>query len=638
MGVAFSHTFVIPSHNQGQFLPATIESLLNQDDTSSKILISEDYSTDNSLEIAKSYAARHPDRIKLTRPPEHKGMFPNWNWALSQTDTEWISVMGSDDQALPNFVTTVREGIARTPDVVVVGANWHFVDGNDNILFTEKVLSVPEIMRPPQTFYMQLFANRVHPAAHCFRRDAWEKVGGFHDDVKLYGDWAFWLRLTPLGDFVHMRRVIARYRINYRAGLQLARMNQSIQDELTIRLDLIPKIARQFPHVPQWRLNLASRRRFRHMLHRISIDLNGADPSDQVKLFEPWAHELGPSALRLLDRFARSEPIGLDWFDGGLVLPVREIYKLFQPSTPTQQRKAGDGTGENARLSIVVPVRPGDAGWAETIDSALSQLTLSDVVAVVPGGEGALKAEVEKHMAGRGAVVEAPANAEHLASAGVSAARGNWVCVVRPGTRLDGGFAASVGDLAVRTPGVAALIAGAGYASWPENFMRLANETLEEPPLFAFRKSVWETVGGYQPETRALHDRALLLKLAAHGACGGLPAGTPRPTAKIDEWDRLRDTEFMHRMMIPTLVSRRGGITRGELESAGRVALRRLVNACASLDQAGRARAADLLADWADNLLEPDAVDALRQGTTVSRRRPVTGANRRLRAFYRSLR
>ena len=125
---------------------------------------------------------------------------------------------------------------------------------------------------------------------------------------------------------------------------------------------------------------------------------------------------------------------------------------------------------------------------------------------------------------------------------------------------------------------------------------------------------------------------------AIHGACGGLPAGTPRPTAKIDEWDRLRDTEFMHRMMIPTLVSRRGGITRGELERAGRVALRRLVNACASLDQAGRARAADLLADWADNLLEPDAVDALRQGTTVSRRRPVTGANRRLRAFYRSLR
>lgn len=635
--MAFSHTFVIPSHNQGQFLPATIESLLNQDDPSSKILISEDYSTDNSLEIAQSYAARYPDRIKLTRPPEHKGMFPNWNWALSQTDTEWISVMGSDDQALPNFVTTVREGIARTPNVVVVGANWHFVDGNDNILFTEKVLSVPEIMRPPQTFYMQLFANRVHPAAHCFRRDAWVKVGGFHDDVKLYGDWAFWLRLTPLGDFVHMRRVIARYRINYRAGLQLARMNQSIQDELTIRLDLIPKIARQFPNVPQWRLNLASRRRFRHMLHRISVDLNGADPSDQVRLFEPWAHELGPSALRLLDRFARSEPVGLDWFDSNVVLPVREVYKFFQPSTPTQQRKAGDGTGESVRLSIVVPVQRGDGDWAATIDNALSQVAPGDVVAVVPGSDVALRAEVEKHLAGRGVVVDSSDNAAHPAAAGVAAAPGNWVVVMRPGARLEGGFAAAVGDLAVRTPGVAALIAGAGYATWPRNFMRLANETLEEPPLFAFRKSIWETVGGYQPEMRALHDRALLLKLAAHGACGGLPASAA-PVAKAGGWDRLRDTEFLHRMLIPTLVSRRGGISRGELERAGRVALRRLVNASASLDEAGRQRAADLLSDWAESLFESDAVDALRQGNTLSRRRPVTGARRRLRAFYHSLR
>ena len=93
--MAFSHTFVIPSHNQGQFLAATIESLLNQDDPCSEILISEDYSTDDSPEIAQSYAAKYPDRIRLTQPPVHEGMFPNWNWGISQTRTEWISIMGS---------------------------------------------------------------------------------------------------------------------------------------------------------------------------------------------------------------------------------------------------------------------------------------------------------------------------------------------------------------------------------------------------------------------------------------------------------------------------------------------------------------------------------------------------------------
>jgi len=30
-------------------------------------------------------------------------MFPNWNWAISQATTDWISVVASDDQALPSF-------------------------------------------------------------------------------------------------------------------------------------------------------------------------------------------------------------------------------------------------------------------------------------------------------------------------------------------------------------------------------------------------------------------------------------------------------------------------------------------------------------------------------------------------------
>ena len=55
----------------------------------------------------------------------------------------------------------------------MVGANWDFVDGDDNLLFSEMMLSLPEVMHPPQTFYKQLFANRVHSAAHTFRRSVW---------------------------------------------------------------------------------------------------------------------------------------------------------------------------------------------------------------------------------------------------------------------------------------------------------------------------------------------------------------------------------------------------------------------------------------------------------------------------------
>ena len=646
-GVAFSHCFIIPSHNQGQFIAATIESLLNQDDPCSEILISEDYSSDNSLEIAQFYVAKYPDRIRLTRPPVHQGMFPNWNWAISQARTEWISIMGSDDQALPNFVSTIREGIAKTSNVVVVGANWHFVDGNDNLLFTEKMLSLPEVMHPPQTFYKQLFANRVHPAAHAFRRDAWEKVGGIPAETKLYGDWALWLLMTPLGDFVHMRRVIARYRINYRPGLELVRMNQNLQDEITVRFDLIPRIARQFPRVAHWRLRLASRRRFRHMMNRIHLDLAGADPSEQVKIFEPWARELGPRALRLLDRFARSEPTGVGWFDSAVIQPLREIYKTFQPSSPPPPSA---GTGRNdegrndegrgaraapARLSVVVPIEEEDTRWAETLTSALAQTTPCDIVAVVRSD--ALAARI-RATAPRARVVVAGQGVEELASDGIEAASGDWIVVARPGAHLDSSLSNAVTELAASRPGAVALVAREGAGIWLDDFLGTILRSFDEPLAYAFAKSAWRTVGGYQPEIRALADRALLLKLSMQGPCAsGLVIGTS-PTIVPGHWDCLADTEFVHRLLVPTLAARRGGVARVPLDRISRRAFRKLARSTLGLSDADRGRTADLLSDWGERLGECDVLANLRAGRPVALHRPLNRLKRQCRSFCRALR
>jgi glycosyltransferase involved in cell wall biosynthesis len=328
--VSFSHSFVIPAHNQGQYLAATIQSLIDQDDPCSEIVVSEDYSTDDSLAIAQGYAARFPGKIRVTRPPEHRGMFPNWNWGVGQATTEWVSIMGSDDQALPNFTSTIREGAAKSPNVALIGADWHFMDGEDKLLSSEKVLSLPELLPPPKNFYGQLFANRVHPAAHAFRRTVWEKSGGFPEEIKLWGDWAFWLAAAPHGDFVHMSRTIARYRSNYRPGLVQARLPQTLRDEVAIRLDLIPRLASQFPHVSFGKLRRASRRRFRHVLSRTVDELEGGDRATVTAILDPWAKSLGANGTKLLAKFARGEPIGLGWFDGFVVAPARRLYKRLR--------------------------------------------------------------------------------------------------------------------------------------------------------------------------------------------------------------------------------------------------------------------------------------------------------------------
>jgi len=326
--MAFSHTFVVPSHNQAKFLPATIDALLAQEEPS-QIIISEDFSTDESPAIARAYADKHPDRIRLTQPPEHRGMFPNWNWGVGLVRTEWVTIMGADDVALPHFSRVIREGAAKSANAVVVCANWDFIDGEDKFLSSEKVLTLAEVTRPPDTFYQLLPANKIHPAAHAFRHDVWKKVGGFPERLAFYGDWAFWVSLSPHGDIVHQRETIARYRVAYRPGIVSQRMHQQFADEVLMQTDLIPSVARQIRNVRRDRLQAAGRRRLRHSLHHITKDAPPGERPGIARIVEPWARTLGPQAEALVRRFERGEEIPLEWFETWVRQPARRVYKAL---------------------------------------------------------------------------------------------------------------------------------------------------------------------------------------------------------------------------------------------------------------------------------------------------------------------
>lgn len=326
--MAFSHSFVVPSHNQAQYLGATLDSLLAQGGERSEIVVSEDHSADGSLALAERYAAAHPGRIKVTRPPEHRGMAPNWNWGVSQAAGEWVSIMGADDLALPGFAAAIREGAALAADAVVVTGNYDYIDGEGRLLRAEKVLSVKEIARPPETLHTQVAAVKVHPAAHAFRRAHWQAVGGFPEALRLYGDWGLWLNLSPRGAFVHVNRTIAQYRVGYRPGIAAARQNEAFLDELHVQMELVPRLAREIPGVDADLVLRERRRRFRFALADAAKNLPPERRGDSLDLLRPWAEDLGETAL--LERYAAGGDISRGWRGSAARRVLRDIYKRFR--------------------------------------------------------------------------------------------------------------------------------------------------------------------------------------------------------------------------------------------------------------------------------------------------------------------
>jgi glycosyltransferase involved in cell wall biosynthesis len=64
----------VPSYNHARYLPDTIESVLGQTYRDFEVVVVDDGSTDDSLAIAESYAARHPDRVRVFTHPGRRNL------------------------------------------------------------------------------------------------------------------------------------------------------------------------------------------------------------------------------------------------------------------------------------------------------------------------------------------------------------------------------------------------------------------------------------------------------------------------------------------------------------------------------------------------------------------------------------
>lgn len=91
-------TFVMPAYNAGKYIAQAIESI--QEQTISKgwsLLVCDDGSTDDTLEIVKKYAAKDP-RVKWIRMPKNSGcVYQPRKAAIVAAKSEYVAPLDADD-------------------------------------------------------------------------------------------------------------------------------------------------------------------------------------------------------------------------------------------------------------------------------------------------------------------------------------------------------------------------------------------------------------------------------------------------------------------------------------------------------------------------------------------------------------
>ena len=111
---------VVTVYNKANFVKSTIQSILNQSFTDYEVVIVDDGSTDNSLEILKSIK----DPRVTVYPTTNKGVSSARNHGIKQARGPYIALCDGDDIWLDNHLAELKALIKAYPDCGVYSTSY----------------------------------------------------------------------------------------------------------------------------------------------------------------------------------------------------------------------------------------------------------------------------------------------------------------------------------------------------------------------------------------------------------------------------------------------------------------------------------------------------------------------------------
>lgn len=185
---------VIPAYNAEDTLEAAVASVLAQTFPDFDVVISNDGSTDSTLELARRLATLD---VRVTVVDgANGGCSAARNRGFEAARGEFGVPLDSDDLLGPDHLAAMSAFIDARPgfDVYSCNGTRRFGDGR-----TEPFFSGPAYAAETSwTLSDLIFVDRIFVMA-AIRRDLWERVGGFRTDLRYAEDYDFWLRSLALG-------------------------------------------------------------------------------------------------------------------------------------------------------------------------------------------------------------------------------------------------------------------------------------------------------------------------------------------------------------------------------------------------------------------------------------------------------
>lgn len=235
----------IPNYNYEQYVGITLESVIKQTMPPFEVLVTDNASTDKSVEVIKGYAEQHTN-IKLKVNRTNIGFAGNLDEVGKMARGDWMIMLSSDDVVKEHALEVYRKFINLIPThqnfafcsafekIDSYGNFLEFLNASGSSLWNEKDIDAELSKELGISIYkvksaemlkrcLSKFLNPFNFAATCYTREVYEKVGGYGGGRLINPDkWFHWKIMAELDYVYYIDSPLFQYRWhqNNQAGQQ----------------------------------------------------------------------------------------------------------------------------------------------------------------------------------------------------------------------------------------------------------------------------------------------------------------------------------------------------------------------------------------------------------------------------------
>jgi glycosyltransferase involved in cell wall biosynthesis len=225
-------SILIPCFNAEKFVGEAIESALAQTHPNVEVVVVDDGSTDNSVEVIRSFG----DRVIAEFGP-NRGACAARNRALALSRGQYVQFLDADDLLFPHKIERQLPILERNEADFVFSRGTLFGDGKPERTKKKPIAPLGDTDR-----FVYALHQGISTEDPLHRRELVERIGGFREHIRRAQEYDLHVRLAAAGvRFTFLDEVLSRHR--HHDGARITRTPQPVDGFLNMLVELADLLA-----------------------------------------------------------------------------------------------------------------------------------------------------------------------------------------------------------------------------------------------------------------------------------------------------------------------------------------------------------------------------------------------------------